>query len=188
MQMLDTLHSFNEESYTRNWCFPPAIAGKDKKEAKFQTPNLISLIFLLESIRVVWIAWNLAVFLTCLIDFGDLLDGDKGECVKTGESCEFLLYQKKIEDPDQMAARISGLEINTTYKLKISALTAVGAGKPRELKVHTAKQRPRELGLQKFYCFNFGNLFCYSNFKVLWPKIIEQERNQKNAFGIDLIK
>ncbi|EUB64976.1 Neuroglian [Echinococcus granulosus] len=51
------------------------------------------------------------------------------------------LIDKKIADPDQMATRLTGLEINSSYKLLISALTAVGAGKPRELRVHTAKQR-----------------------------------------------
>ncbi|CDS40298.1 neuroglian [Echinococcus multilocularis] len=68
-------------------------------------------------------------------------DVGRGRCDKSEESCEFTLYQKKIADPDQMATRLTGLEINSSYKLLISALTAVGAGEPRELRVHTAKQR-----------------------------------------------
>ena len=67
---------------------------------------------------------------------------DKKDCDTSRDNCEFLLYQKKIDDSDQMATRITGLEINTSYKLIISATTAVGSGKTRELKVHTAKQRP----------------------------------------------
>ncbi|VDM18299.1 unnamed protein product, partial [Hydatigera taeniaeformis] len=75
---------------------------------------------------------------------GYLIDviSDRGKCDIPEESCDFTLYQKKIADPDQMATRLTGLEINSSYKLIISALTAVGAGKPRELRVHTAKQRP----------------------------------------------
>lgn len=71
---------------------------------------------------------------------------DREGCEKPEEDCDFTLYQKKIADPDQMATRLTGLEINSSYKLFISALTAVGAGKPRELRVHTAKQRPGNLG------------------------------------------
>uniref|UniRef100_A0A5K3EWA9 Down syndrome cell adhesion molecule-like protein Dscam2 n=1 Tax=Mesocestoides corti TaxID=53468 RepID=A0A5K3EWA9_MESCO len=69
----------------------------------------------------------------------DVLPGtDEDDSKETGGNSQ--LYQTTISDPDQMAARISGLEINSSYKLVISALTAVGAGKSRELKVHTAKQ------------------------------------------------
>ncbi|VDL62032.1 unnamed protein product [Hymenolepis diminuta] len=75
---------------------------------------------------------------------GYLIDvlSDKEDCVKKDEGCEFTLYEKKISDPDQMATRIGGLKISTSYTLRISALTAVGPGKPRELKVHTAKLKP----------------------------------------------
>ncbi|VDN97666.1 unnamed protein product [Rodentolepis nana] len=75
---------------------------------------------------------------------GYLIDviSDKGDCAKKNEACEFILQEKKISDPDQMATRIGGLEISTSYRLRIRALTAVGPGKPRELKVHTAKLKP----------------------------------------------
>ncbi|KAL7063464.1 hypothetical protein AAHC03_01597 [Spirometra sp. Aus1] len=54
-------------------------------------------------------------------------------------------YQIEINDPDQMATRLSGLEIDSAYKLIIRAKTASGAGKPRELFVHTAKLRSTKL-------------------------------------------
>ncbi|KAL5112226.1 Neuroglian [Taenia crassiceps] len=75
---------------------------------------------------------------------GYLIDviSDREDCDKPEENCDFTLYQKKIADPDQMATRLTGLEINSSYRLLISALTAMGAGKPRELRVYTAKQRP----------------------------------------------
>uniref|UniRef100_A0A0X3PLZ3 Fibronectin type-III domain-containing protein n=4 Tax=Schistocephalus solidus TaxID=70667 RepID=A0A0X3PLZ3_SCHSO len=50
-------------------------------------------------------------------------------------------YKREINDSDQMAARISGLNMNSAYKLMIRAKTSSGAGKPRELFVHTAKSR-----------------------------------------------
>lgn len=74
-----------------------------------------------------------------------LQEVNKENCNKSQEGCELLLYQKSITDPDQMAARLSGLEVNSSYKLLIRALTAVGAGKATELKVQTAKQRPGQL-------------------------------------------
>ncbi|VDK35930.1 unnamed protein product [Taenia asiatica] len=94
-------------------------------------------------VNYVEVAWS-KPFQSNGILTGYLIDviSDREGCEKSKESCDFTLYQKKIADPDQMATRLTGLEINSSYKLFISALTAVGAGKPRELRVHTAKQRP----------------------------------------------